>query len=545
MKWCFKYLNSRDSASEDISTKNQLHNLPKFLSLYWISLYRNICSHFSRRAMSSSPTSKLKNGHVLVTTTELQDGDHLFPRDASRSMISREITRFQELLSLKTPESENLDVGDDQYPSEESVVRKEDNETSRHTLPTIKKILSQSLNPTSSMFNTEPFTPSSNGPCFANSSQSFWHHATALLLSRLLSIAKYPPHIQDQYIFFFNHSILPALGPVPSPANKWSPRLTRNNSPFEPSLQFRDDKQHVSYTIEPIGPQAGTPEDQLNQALPLASVSSLGTTKICPGLNLEWWNYFTNAFFVSASEIAAAPSLFTDMKPSPTCFLNFDLPIDDFAPVLKAYLFPHRRARLHGMSNGDLIFEAIRNLPTSTVGILPALEKVKSILSSREDPRIEPEELQDSEQATGQDPETTGMSVEMLSFDCIDPSKARIRIYTKTHNTSFANVQDIYTLGGQLNSIEVTARLKALKEFWTSLLILPDDWDEYEDQSAETLYFGFEIIPGRKDPDVEVFVPSWSCGVDRMGLTRGLSRYFKERGWDVGGKYKGDIQEVL
>jgi tryptophan 7-dimethylallyltransferase len=197
------------------------------------------------------------------------------------------------------------------------------------------------------------------------------------------------------------------------------------------------------------------------------------------------------------------------------------------------------------MSNGDLIFEAIRNLPTSTVGILPALEKVKSILSSREDPRIEPEELQDSEQATGQDPETTGMSVEMLSFDCIDPSKARIRIYTKTHNTSFANVQDIYTLGGQLNSIEVTARLKALKEFWTSLLILPDDWDEYEDQSAETLYFGFEIIPGRKDPDVEVFVPSWSCGVDRMGLTRGLSRYFKERGWDVGGKYKGDIQEVL
>jgi hypothetical protein len=57
------------------------------------------------------------------------------------------------------------------------------------------------------------------------------------------------------------------------------------------------------------------------------------------------------------------------------------------------------------------------------------------------------------------------MSIEMLSFDCIDPSEAWIKIYAKKHDASFANVRVIYTLGGQLNSSETDQGLDALKEF--------------------------------------------------------------------------------
>jgi hypothetical protein len=59
-------------------------------------------------------------------------------------------------------------------------------------------------------------------------------------------------------------------------------------------------------------------------------------------------------------------------------------------------------------------------------------------------------------------------------------------------------------------------------------MLLREDWDDYEDQSADFLYFSFEIVPRRNEPEIKLFVPSWTCGIDRMGLTRGLCKYFKE-----------------
>ncbi len=65
--------------------------------------------------------------------------------------------------------------------------------------------------------------------------------------------------------------------------------------------------------------------------------------------------------------------------------------------------------------------------------------------------------------------------VEMLSINCIDPAKARIKIYGKTNDSSFANVRDIYTMGGKRGGEEVSEGLVAPKEFWKRLLGLPDD----------------------------------------------------------------------
>jgi DMATS type aromatic prenyltransferase len=370
-------------------------------------------------------------------------------------------------------------------------------------------------------------------------SQSFWYSATTPLFSKLLSTAQYPPHLQDEYLFFYNHSILPAMGPCPSTTNKWTPHLTHNTSPFEPSLAFQSNKQQVCYTFEPIGPLAGATEDRFNQSLPLAFVSSLASTNICPNLNLEWWNHFTAVFFVSPFELAAQPSLFAGVKVHPTCFLAFDLSNTEFAPLLKPYLFPHRRARLENMSKGNVVFEAIRNLSSIPAAIFPALKKVENFLSSCEESLAAQLGLQESGL------KSQGMSVEMLSFDCTSPAKSRLKIYAKTHDTSFSNIQNAFSLGGQRTGPQVTEGLRALERFWKSLLFLGEDWNDHESQSTEFLYFGVEILPGKQEPQVEVYVPSWTLGIDKMGLTMGLGRYFREQGWDVGSSYKTEIREIL
>ncbi|PMD38624.1 aromatic prenyltransferase [Hyaloscypha variabilis F] len=488
--------------------------------------------------MSSSVSSKSpKKDQLTITTTELPASEHTFPNDTIKSVISREIAVFQELLSTKTLQSEIVNIGDNQALVEERQATEEDDRISQPRAPTVKQILAQDINPTSQMFNVESFTPSAGGPCFASASQAFWYGTTTPLLSKLLGTASYPPHLQDQYIFFYNHSILPGLSPTPSSTNKWTPQLTHNASPFEPSLTFHNNQQKVRIAFEPIGPLAGTPKDPLNQTLPLTFVSSLASSTICPTLNLELWRDFTTAFLVSDAELVAPKSLFVDTKIQPTCFLAFDLPCDEFAPVLKAYLFPQRRALIEGKEKGDLIFEAIRKSPSFSADTYPDLEKFESFLARHvSQPRRD-------EDVSGE--KEKGLSVEMLAFDCVSPARSRLEICAKTHDTSFANVRDVFTLGGRLKGSSTVEGLKALERFWRSLLLLREDWDDYESQSAEFLYFGFEVCPGKEQPDVKIYVPSWTLGIDKTGLTRGLGRYFREVGWDVGKSYRNDMQQVF
>jgi len=137
------------------------------------------------------------------------------------------------------------------------------------------------------------------------------------------------------------------------------------------------------------------------------------------------------------------------------------------------------------------------------------------------------------------------MAVEILSFDCISPSSSCLKIYAKTHDASFSNLLNIFTLGGTSDSPYATETIKALEKFWKSILLLGDDWSDYDSQSAEFLYFCFVISPGKSEPDIMVNVPSWTLGIDKTGLTRGLRRCFRELGCDAGRSHKSDVLNLL
>lgn len=193
--------------------------------------------------MSLSASSNLpKKDQVTITTTELPGKDHPFSNNAAKSIISRELTVFQKLLSSKALQKEALDLHDHESLTEEFKARKERDETIQP--PTVKQMLTQDINPTSPMFNAEPFTPSPQGLCFATTSQSFWYQTTTPLLDKLLATPNInhicetntlssittrfsPPWDPFRHQQTNRHPISPIMRPLSSP--RFLSEITKNN----------------------------------------------------------------------------------------------------------------------------------------------------------------------------------------------------------------------------------------------------------------------------------------------------------------------------
>jgi hypothetical protein len=59
------------------------------------------------------------------------------------------------------------------------------------------------------------------------------------------------------------------------------------------------------------------------------------------------------------------------------------------------------------------------------------------------------------------------------------------------------------------------------------------------------LFFGFEIQPGRKYPEVKIYVPSRTCGIRDIEIGKSLDKFFSERDQTIGKSYCVDLQGVL
>ncbi|KAF4630060.1 hypothetical protein G7Y89_g8081 [Cudoniella acicularis] len=277
----------------------------------------------------------------------------------------------------------------------------------------ISDALTQDLNPANTIFHAEIYKPSSQGPCFASVDQAFWYNAMSPLLTNLLEKASYPAQLLNQYFSFFRHSVIPSPGSACSTNAKWTPHLTHNHSPFEPSINIYG---------------SGTSEN--------------------------------HQFFISAFETEKIQGLIPREKCSPTCFLAFDLDTTNFEVTLKPYLFPHHRAALESKKTKKVVFSSICKI--NDPSLLPALETIENFLAGREYHGVGGVEGKTSNLGFG----GGEMRIEMLLFDCIAADQgARIKLYAKTNDTSFANVSEIWTLAGKRFGAKIDEGLEALKEF--------------------------------------------------------------------------------
>jgi DMATS type aromatic prenyltransferase len=152
-------------------------------------------------------------------------------------------------------------------------------------------------------------------------------------------------------------------------------------------------------------------------------------------IDLGWAEQFVEALFPSNEEEMARvlERSRTELPPPLDHALTFNMAVDlrGGARSMKAYMFPMAKNLASGRDRDarDAGLDAIRNLKPYGDRLAPAVDFLDSYWDRF------PEKL----------------TLDMIGMDCIDPSKARIKIYAhiSTRN-SWKVVRDFVTFGGQV-----------------------------------------------------------------------------------------------
>lgn len=317
----------------------------------------------------------------------------------------------------------------------------------------------------------------------------WWWQRTAPLLATLLrSAGSYTADQQLDHLRAYRDAVIPTYGP-PTPLAKVQPLLTMDGSPFEPSWNFQNDGTLVRYSFEPLipnsDPQNPFPGDSLPTLLPLFRY-------VASGADTRWLEQVWQRWYLSdRAEVEKAKSQLPPHKARvPQIFLAFDM--KGSQRIMKAYLFPVLKHLATGTSTNQLAWDAIRNLKPGGERFEMAIEKLSRFLSSYKE-RI---------------------PVEMIAIDCIDPAKARIKIYARTKTNSKATIRDCCTLGGTQTDDMTMRGIEHLHNIWH--LIMDEPSGLAEDQSKPPRYpndhhlgicFVFEMRPDQERVEVKCHLP--------------------------------------
>lgn len=175
---------------------------------------------------------------------------------------------------------------------------------------------------------------------------------------------------------------------------------------------------------------------------------------------------------------------------------------------MKMYIYPGLKAEELGITNLQLVQQAVRSLPQ-----YPAL-------------RVEPL-LAYLEEGTAK----YGFETGILGIDCLRPEDARIKIYVRAPHTTVDYLMDALTLGGRLALDKSREALEDLRDFWDTFLadapdVLPAD---APGRASPGFYY---TVGCHKDVSPKVYVsPSYFCKSDADVVAR-LRRFFSTRRTD-------------
>ncbi|MCJ1397391.1 hypothetical protein MMC11_000584 [Xylographa trunciseda] len=349
-----------------------------------------------------------------------------------------------------------------------------------------------------------------------NADLQFWWKATGFPFAVLLHQAGYPIDLQCQNLLFYYCYVVPELGPGPDARGmprSWKSFMTDNFCPVELSWEwgYPGDSPTVRFSFEPIGPQAGTEPDPLNQY----SVSRFvyQYEHVLPQCDLRGFNHFSKqllSYNYSRDE--------TDKSRAPPghesrTFIAFDFGKDGI--MLKAYFIPSFRALEVGKSALALISEAIQCLPDYTPLRYTGLSALLKFYSNS---------------SVG-----AHLTAEIFAIDCVDPATSRLKIYMRSSSTCFNSVQDTMTLGGAVVERDLAFGLNELNRLWQLVLGKQSDFspsqdlDQRDHRTAGILYY-FDIHPGQALPGVKVYIPIRHYSPNDLVAAEGLMVYLKSRG---------------
>ncbi|KAF2461403.1 tryptophan dimethylallyltransferase-domain-containing protein [Lineolata rhizophorae] len=391
----------------------------------------------------------------------------------------------------------------------------------------------------------EPYQLLSYGLRLTDPHQQYWWEENGVSMGRLLERAGYPLHTQYKHLLLLHGSVLPWMGPAwPTTATATGdaaqPRtpgaaLNYDGAPIEPSLNVTASGLTVRFTIEPVGPAANRPGDQLNQAVGPAAVAAMGAAA---GADTRWARQLMAALFVSEAEAAALAGpggRFAAMGArKPALLVAYDLGRAG-GVNMKTYFVPGYKAAATGRRADGIVCDTVRGFAPGGAALAPAVDALEAYLAERGPA------------------ETSGLGVEMVAVDCRDPAEGapRCKIYVRCMSNAFERVRDVYTLGGRKTDAETEEGLRRLRLVWHLLLderegVADDRHKEHDGHHNAGLLFGMEVEADKPFPTPKVYVPLWHyCKTDKR-MAENLSEIFKMQGWgDIAESYGSDLQHFF
>ncbi|TDZ61426.1 Indole prenyltransferase tdiB [Colletotrichum trifolii] len=344
----------------------------------------------------------------------------------------------------------------------------------------------------------------------------WWDRCAPLLNSMLDSSEGYTNEEKADHLRVFRDVVCPSFG-LPTPQARVRPLLTYDGSTFEPSWNFtKGDDGVIRYTFEPLGDSAGSPEDPFAGDIGRSMMPIL--SRVSSGVDMRWYEQILDAWFVSPAEAEAAranmPPFITRV---PQLFLAYDM--KRAQRTLKAYFFPVLKHFAHNMPTSDLVFDTIRNLRPCGEALAKPAAKLQAYLAGCREPCL----------------------VEMMAIDCVDPRRARVKIYARTLSNSRAVLADALTLGGAQADEVALAGVETADGVWHLLLDEPEGMmaaaQRKNARDMRNLHkgicFAFELRQGEDRVDVKAHLPWGQTSRSDAQTVDNFTRALRNVGWDA------------
>ncbi|CZT49101.1 uncharacterized protein RSE6_09891 [Rhynchosporium secalis] len=353
----------------------------------------------------------------------------------------------------------------------------------------------------------------------------FWSKICIPAISGLMDYAgTYTPAEKDNNLKFLAQFVAPSLGPQPSSQITSDASPLDVASPVEASINFSAySKPIVRFQFEPLNVTVGgrTDEDPFGQARVRELLFEMGKQAV-EG-DLKWVKQFTEAFFpLGPAEIASVKAKEHDL-PFPldhALAFNLAFDLDGDRKRMKAYFLPMAKSLATGKSGELITWETIRGLDPYGIDLSPTVNILDDYFKRC--------------------PDT--MTIDMIGIDCVEPSKARIKVYAHLQTmNSWNTIHHVCTLGGQAQN---ESRLQGLKIFRSIYHLLFDEQGLQDDDNFNypmrlssslfgSIMFSFEIVTGSRFPEIKTYVPLWQYGTSDGQIARSLSAVFRKLGWNT------------
>jgi DMATS type aromatic prenyltransferase len=335
---------------------------------------------------------------------------------------------------------------------------------------------------------------------------------------------------QQEHLRFLREGIVPNLGPRPSRSHECTSLLNRDGSPFRPSWNFSGDGQAtLRLGYDPIGPDLGTANDPFGQSFLKASTNAFAEAAN-PKADMTWYRELMETLYLTPEEEASLHARWPGGTVRPPHHF-FAYGCKGMKRDFKPYFHPFLKVQATGKSSGQVIYDGIASVATLRDELSPATSMVRQYTDARADVFVP----------------------HMIGVDCVEPAKARLKIYGLSPSNALNLMEDVMTLGGKLTDRETMRGVAIFRALYPLLInekghVNPASSKEPRNQTTahKGTIHSFEMKPGRELPEPKVYLPIWQYAEKEQENVEAMQAIFRSLGWHgTADRYASALREAL